>query len=135
MGYFPIAPGTAGTVLAAAIYWILRLDLPLVNAGFVVLFLAAGTLASTNMEKHLGPDPPQVVVDEMVGFWVAMFALPRGGALLIAGFLLFRVFDIFKPFPVGKAERLPAGWGIMADDVVSGIYTNLLLRLALFLRG
>jgi phosphatidylglycerophosphatase A len=135
VGYFPIAPGTAGTFLAAALYWLLRLDLPLAGGACILLFLLAGIPASSRMEAHLGPDPPQVVVDEMVGFWIAMFALPRGLALVAVGFLVFRIFDIFKPFPVRRAERLPGGWGIMTDDVISGIYTNLVLRLILVLRG
>lgn len=135
VGHFPIAPGTAGTIVAAAIYWFVGLDRPLVGGEFILLFFLLGVRASTAMERQLGPDPSRVVVDEMVGFWIALFALPKGWVLMAIGFFLFRIFDIWKPFPIRRAESLPEGWGIMADDAMAGIYTNVLLRLALFLRG
>ena len=87
------------------------------------------------MERQLGQDPSQVVVDEMVGFWIALFALPRSLILVAIGFFLFRFFDIWKPFPIRRTERLREGWGIMVDDALAGIYTNVLLQLALILRG
>jgi phosphatidylglycerophosphatase A len=135
VGYCPIAPGTAGTVLAAAIYWVLRLDRLPVGGGCILLFFLLGVLSSGAMAKRMGPDPSPVVVDEMVGYWIAMLALPRGWAVAVAGFFLFRFFDIFKPFPIRRAEDLPFGWGIMADDVIAGLYTHLLLRLFLVVRG
>jgi phosphatidylglycerophosphatase A len=94
-----------------------------------------GAQASTVVERQLGPDPPPVVIDEMVGLWIALWALPRTTAVVAIGFVLFRIFDIWKPSPIRAAERLPRGWGIMADDALSGVCTNLLLRLALILRG
>jgi phosphatidylglycerophosphatase A len=100
-----------------------------------VLFFLLGTWSAALMEKDLGTDPPQVVVDEMVGYWIAMLALDRSWALVVIGFFIFRIFDILKPFPVRRAERLPSGWGIMADDALAGIYTNLVLRLILLVRG
>jgi len=134
-GYCPIAPGTAGTALAAVLYWLLRMDRWPVGGGFILLFFLLGVWSAAFMEKKLGPDPPQVVVDEMVGYWVAMLVLPRSWILAVAGFFIFRIFDILKPFPVRRAERLPGGWGIMADDVLAGIYTNIVLRLILLVRG
>ena len=134
-GYCPVAPGTAGTALAAVLYWLLRLDRWPVGGGFILLFLLLGTWSASFMVRHLGPDPPQVVVDEMAGYWIAMLALPRSWVLAVAGFFIFRIFDILKPFPVRRAERLPSGWGIMADDVLAGIYTHLVLRLILLVRG
>ena len=134
-GYCPVAPGTAGTALAAVLYWLLRLDRWPAGGMVILLFFLLGTWSATFMEKRLGPDPSQVVVDEMVGYWIAMLALPRSWALAVAGFFIFRIFDIFKPFPVRRAERLPCGWGIMADDALAGIYTNLVLRLILLVRG
>ena len=98
------------------------------------MFFLLGVWSASVLEKDLGPDPPQVVVDEVVGYWIAMFALPRSWALAIAGFFLFRIFDIVKPFPVRRAERLRSGWGIMTDDVLAGVYTNVLLQLILWLR-
>lgn len=135
VGYFPVAPGTAGTVVAAVIYWFLRLDIPVVGAACILLFFLLGVRASTATVGQLGLDPPFIVVDEGVGFWIALFALPKNLSLVAIGFVLFRIFDIWKPFPIGKVEALPKGWGIMADDAIAGIYTNVLLRLALILRG
>jgi phosphatidylglycerophosphatase A len=122
-------------VAAAVIYWFVGLDLPMVGAGFILLFLLLGTRASSAMRQRFGPDPSRVVVDEVVGFWIALFAVPKSLALVAIGFVLFRVFDIWKPFPIRKIETLPQGWGIMADDILAGIYTNVLLRLVLILRG
>jgi phosphatidylglycerophosphatase A len=135
VGYFPIAPGTAGTVVAGVIYWFARPSHPLVYGALILLFFLLGTRASTIVERQMGPDPSLVVVDEMVGFWIALFALPRSLILVAIGFFLFRLFDIWKPFPIRQAERLREGWGIMADDAIAGIYTNVLLQLALILRG
>jgi len=124
-----------GSVLAAAIYWLAWPNHLFLYGALVVFLFLLGARASTVMEQQLGPDPPPVVIDEMVGFWIALWALPRTAALLAVGFVLFRIFDIWKPIPIRSAERLPQGWGIMADDALSGICTNLLLRLALILRG
>lgn len=135
MGYFPIAPGTMGTVVAGVIYWFARPSHPLIYGALILLFFLLGTRASTIVERQMGPDPSLVVVDEMVGFWIALFALPRSLILLVIGFFLFRLFDIWKPFPIRQTERLREGWGIMADDAMAGIYTNVLLQLALILRG
>ncbi len=135
MGYFPIAPGTMGTVVAGVIYWFARPSHPLIYGALILLFFLLGTRASTIVERQMGPDPSLVVVDEMVGFWIALFALPRSLILLVIGFFLFRLFDIWKPFPIRQTERLREGWGIMADDALAGIYTNVLLQLALILRG
>lgn len=135
MGYFPIAPGTAGTVVAGVIYWFARPSHPLIYGALILLFFLLGTRASTIVERQMGPDPSLVVVDEMVGFWIALFALPKTWPLLVIGFFLFRLFDIWKPFPIRRTERLREGWGIMADDAMAGIYTNVLLQLALILRG
>ena len=135
MGYFPIAPGTAGTVVAGVIYWFARPSHPLIYGAFILLFFLLGTRASTIVERQTGPDPSLVVVDEMVGLWIALFALPRSLILVAIGFFLFRLFDIWKPFPIRRTERLREGWGIMVDDALAGIYTNVLLQLALILRG
>ncbi len=135
VGHFPFAPGTAGTLAAAAIYWFVGLDRPLLGGGFILLFFLLGVRASCVMQRLWGQDPPQVVVDEAVGFWIALFALPKSLTLVTIGFLFFRIFDIWKPFPIRKVEILPHGWGIMSDDLVAGIYTHVCLRLASVLIG
>jgi len=75
-------------------------------------------------------DPGVVVIDEVVGMLLTLAFVPVGWAGVLAGFVLFRLFDIIKPYPCARAERLPGGWGIMADDVLAGVYANVVLRVA-----
>lgn len=130
-GYVPLAPGTAG----AAVGLVLVAGVGRVPFAppwsSVTLALLAGCLfglgvwAAGKAEKFFGRvDPGQVVIDEVVGQMITFLAQPRASwKLLIAGFVLFRAFDVVKPFPARRAERLPAGWGIMVDDVVAGVYS------------
>jgi phosphatidylglycerophosphatase A len=102
-------------------------QLAIVAAGFLL-----GTLAASHVAARCGiEDPGIVVVDEIVGQWVSLLFLPLGPVTLGLGFLLFRVFDVLKPWPARQLERLHGGLGIMADDLAAGIYANLLLRAAL----
>jgi phosphatidylglycerophosphatase A len=131
-GFFPIAPGTAGSLLAVALYpW-----MPLQPLGTVaVLFLVAATLlgipASSRAEREFGKDGGPIVVDEVVGQWITLAGLAPTPLVLIAGFLLFRAFDIFKPFPARRFERIGGGTGVMLDDVVAGVYAAIVLRILL----
>lgn len=138
-GYFPRGPGTfasAITVALAVTLWPASLSPLWLLAGAAVLF-AAGVWAAGACERHFGrPDPGRVVLDEVVGQMIALAAIPRahlgvaGWKYCVLGFILFRVFDIVKPFPVGAAERLPRGWGIMTDDCLAGGYAFAAVRLA-----
>ena len=92
-----------------------------------------GVYAASAGESAWGSDPPYVVIDEAVGFWATVFLLPPSVGLGIAGFFLFRVLDIVKPPPVRQSEALPGGWGVVMDDVVAGIYSNLVMHLVVFL--
>ncbi len=132
-GYAPIAPGTAGSLVGLILFWPLS-RLPVgVQVAAVVLGFLAGVAASTRVAARLGrKDPGLVVVDEVVGMWITMLWVPFGPLTAALGFLAFRVMDIVKPFPARRLEALPAGWGIMADDVMAGVYANLLVRLVLF---
>lgn len=132
-GLFPNAPGTAGSfaavMLAPFIY--LPLALPWRIAMLIFLF-AAGALAATKAEILLGrQDPGCVVIDELVGQWISMLFLknPSTGwdiIFLLVPFFFFRFFDILKPWPVHASEEwLPAGWGIMIDDVLAGLWALL----------
>ena len=86
--------------------------------------------ASGRAEKISGiTDPSFVVIDEVAGQLITLFLLPFSWKILIAGFILFRVFDVIKPFPARRAEKLHGGWGIMMDDVLAGLYGNILLQL------
>ncbi len=139
-GYFPIAPGTAGSAVGVLIVAGLG-RLPLQVAWQVALIgivaaglFAAGVWAAGEAEKFFGRiDPGQVVIDEVVGQMVTLLARPRASwKWLLAGFLLFRAFDILKPFPARRVERLRGGWGIMVDDGIAGIYGLVVMVVAGF---
>jgi len=131
-GYSPLAPGTAGSAVGLVLFWGLsRLDLR-AQVVITLLVLWAGVLAATRVERRLGrEDPGLVVVDEIVGQWITLISLPFTPLTAVAGFLLFRVMDIVKPWPARQFERLHGGLGIMADDVMAGIYAQLALRVVL----
>ncbi len=140
-GYFPIAPGTAGSAVGVLIVAVLeRLPLQVAWQMALIGILAAGLFAlgvwaAGEAEEFFGRiDPGQVVIDEVVGQMVTLLARPRASwKWLLAGFLLFRAFDIIKPFPARRAERLPHGWGIMMDDGIAGVYGLVVMVVAGFL--
>jgi phosphatidylglycerophosphatase A len=129
-GYFPIAPGTAGSAVGVVLVLALaRMHLerawPSIALGAVSLVLfSVGVWAAGEAEKFFGRvDPGQVVIDEVVGQMLTFLLIPHATwKWLVGGFLLFRAFDIIKPFPARQAERIPRGWGIMVDDAVAGLY-------------
>jgi phosphatidylglycerophosphatase A len=134
VGHFPIAPGTAGSVAALPAFAALRLvGSPALELAVIVVLFAAGCWAGSVAERHYArTDPGFVVLDEVVGMLLTLLLVPVTWSGALIGFFLFRAFDIVKPFPARQCERLHGGLGIMADDVVAGIYGNLALRLILF---
>ena len=136
-GFSPRAPGTVGTLAALLPWWWLRmLPLPCYVAAIAVAF-AIGLWASSWVVRRSGVQDPQVVVwDEFVGVWIALIAAPAGWIWMLAGFALFRLFDIWKPWPVRWADRkVHGGLGVMLDDVFAGVYALIMMQLAaLFLR-
>ena len=122
MGRAPLAPGTVASALTAAALWLLQLS-PLVLAGVGVLVTVVGTWAADEAERALGrKDPGAIVVDEVAGMIVAVLGVPLTLPVLAAGFLLFRVFDVVKPFPANVSQRLGGGVGVMIDDLIAGAY-------------
>ena len=133
-GYFPAAPGTVGSAAAVAIAWALLRYAgwrPLWFAGLAVAVSLPGIWAASETARQRKiEDPGLVVVDEVVGQWLALAgAATLNWKTLAAGFLLFRLFDIWKPWPVRQMERLPGGTGIVADDLMAGLYAALVLFL------
>ena len=132
-GFSPFAPGTAGALVAVIIWTVLFYVIPfnillVVTSLLIVLFTAAGIWSADKLESEWGKDPSKVVVDEMVGVWIALLAVPVGNVWnILFAFLLFRFFDIFKPLGIRKMEQLEGGIGVMADDILAGIYSFLLL--------
>jgi phosphatidylglycerophosphatase A len=135
VGHFPIAPGTAGSAAGLLLFALLRLaGSPALEAAVMLALLAIGCWAGSVAEAHYGrTDPGYVVLDEVVGMLATLLLVPVSATGAIIGFFLFRLFDIVKPFPARQCERLHGGLGIMADDVVAGIYGNLALRAVLLL--
>ncbi len=135
-GHVPVAPGTAGSAVGVALWLLVRAaESAALEAAVIAAVLAAGVWAATVTEQHYGrEDPGVVVIDEVAGILITCVWLPLGTVGIVVAFLAFRLFDIVKLYPASVAERLPRGWGIMADDVVAGLYAyatvRLLIRLA-----
>ena len=128
-GLFPVAPATAGSLLALAIYWWSPLtgDDPalfvLIAGGFLLGIWATGKMSTTE-----NPDPKQAVWDEFIGMWATCVLLPKTLPWLAAAFICFRILDIWKPWPIRRLERLHGGLGIMADDLLAGILGAVILN-------
>lgn len=95
--------------------------------------LAVGTLAAQRVEPQWGKDSYRVVIDEVAGMWIGLLFVPITGPRLLVGLVLFRFFDIVKPLYIRRAEKLPGGIGVMMDDVLAGVYSNILLQIGLYL--
>ncbi len=135
IGLFPVAPGTVASAVAALAYGFALHGLawPLYLLLLVLLFFA-GAAASAALAAALGrPDPGRIVVDEVCGQLLALAFLPAAWVPVAVSFVLFRFFDIIKPWPIRRLEKLPGGWGIMADDIGAGLAAAALSRLFLLL--
>jgi len=134
-GLSPFAPGTCGTLVAVPLY-LLLVQLPLTYYLMALLlaliagvYLCAYTSAALGVHDHGG-----IVWDEFVGFWITMIAVPTSWQWILAGFVLFRLFDIVKPWPVKVADaKMKGGFGIMFDDVLAGLYALAVLQITLYL--
>ena len=129
-GYSSFAPGTAGSGVALVIYCLLP---PLNSWAWGLLLVGlffAGVYTSGACEKAWGKDPKYVVIDEFAGFFVTVSLFPQSVLMGIVGFVVFRILDITKPPPARQVEALPGGWGIVGDDVIVGIYGQMILWLA-----
>ncbi|MBV6419468.1 MAG: Phosphatidylglycerophosphatase A [Ignavibacteriaceae bacterium] len=132
-GYFPIASGTVGSAAAILIYLIPGFENLYIIIPAAILMAGYGIYIGTKFEKKYGKDPAQCTIDEVVGTWISLFALPKTFWVILVSFLLWRILDIIKPPPARNLERLNGGFGIMLDDVVSGIYTLLIMHLVVYL--
>ena len=130
IGYLPLAPGTFGAAAALILIALVRPPVA-VHISLLIFIVVAGAAASETADKVLGEqDSPHIVIDEFAGYALSVLLLPMTFGYFISAFLLFRFFDILKPPPIRWIERvLPGGAGIMADDLMAGVYTNVLLQL------
>ncbi|HDZ90699.1 MAG TPA: phosphatidylglycerophosphatase A [Deltaproteobacteria bacterium] len=132
-GLVPVAPGTLGTLGAVPLVLLSRWLGGWSGLFFPLVVTITAIWASDRAGKILGrTDPPEVVMDEVAGFLVTMFLLPASLLNMAIGFVLFRFFDIVKPWPIRRAEGLRGGYGIVADDLLAGVYAHLCLRGILF---
>ena len=134
IGKLPLAPGTWGS-LFALIIWFLIIEVistPILLSLTAIIFIV-GVYTSSNVESVTGVhDPGFVVIDEWVGQWIALLFLPKTLWWGLFAFALFRLFDIWKPYPIKRLAELPKGWGIMMDDVLAGIYALIILNIFRF---
>jgi phosphatidylglycerophosphatase A len=133
IGFLPHAPGTFGTAVCFLFMLVLQPDDMVLILILVPLFFV-GVYASGISEKLLGKDSGHIVIDEFYGYLVSVLFIPKSAGYLIAAFILFRIFDIFKPPPIREMEEtFSGGFGIMIDDVLAGVYTNLCLQFIRYL--
>lgn len=136
VGYFPVAPGTLTSfaVILAYKYYLFRLSWPLYLAVLSLLFFIGVYTSTQYSSESKKKDPRKIVIDEACGQLLVLFRMSDAWFPLILSFVLFRMFDILKPFPIKKVENFPKGWGIMLDDAVAAIYAGVIVNLYLILK-
>jgi len=129
-GFFPIFPGTAGTIPAWILAWFLFKN-PYAMTAAAVITSAVSVWSAGRAEKTFGHDSRKIVIDEWTGMFISLMFLPARLDAYIAGFVFFRFYDVIKPYPADRCERLPGGWGVTFDDVFAAIYANLTCQIGL----
>lgn len=129
-GYLPF-PGTSASLAGILLFFLVK-DNILLYLLLTLIFILLGLSITGRSERILGrKDPPCVVIDEVVGMFISLIFLPYNLRLVILAFILFRILDIFKPYPISKLQKVAGGAGIMGDDIIAGLYTNIILQLVL----
>ena len=127
LGHLPIAPGTWASLASLPLAWLIVQNFGQLGLASAALIALVGGIWASNITENLTgeKDPSSVVIDEIAGQWITLIAVAPDLILYGAGFVLFRVTDIFKPWPVSWAEGLPGGFGVMMDDVLAGVYAGI----------
>ncbi|MBN2572807.1 MAG: phosphatidylglycerophosphatase A [Ignavibacteriales bacterium] len=134
-GYIPFASGTFGSFIATLLYYFIpNFEKPYIIFPFIIITFFYGIYIAQKFEMKYGKDPAQCTIDEFVGTWIALFLLPKNLILISIAFVIWRLLDIVKPFPAKQAEKAKGGLGIMLDDVVSGIYTFIIIKIIILLK-
>ena len=130
IGYIQKGAGTIAALFCCLIWYVARVhSAPVLFQLLILTFVfLTGVWASTILEKKWGHDSNRIVIDEVLGMGVGLILLPVGWKTLVIAFIVFRFFDIVKPLYIRKMEDLPSGWGVMADDLLAGIYTNIIMQ-------
>jgi len=124
----PVMPGTFGSILGTLTFLIIPIDSFLIKMVILVIILIAGAYSSFKIEIATGREDNQIIViDEIAGVWFTLSIIPGGIWFTLTGLSLFRLFDIWKPFPIRKLEKAKYGYGIMLDDILAGLYAGLLI--------
>jgi phosphatidylglycerophosphatase A len=137
IGFMPVMPGTFGTAAAAIVYVLIPANwtdsfpglywfLPAIIALYFI-----GVFITGKAEKKLGHDAGSIVFDEFVGYFISVLFLPKSLLMAVYCFAIFRVFDIAKPWPIKHSQKLRGGWGVMTDDVIAGVFTNIFMQILL----
>lgn len=126
-GYIPFASGTFSSVVAFAFYWIPGFENPFFLIPMILFFSALGIFIGTRFEKVYGKDPSQCTIDETIGMWISLLFLPKQIIITGIAFFVWRLLDIVKPFPARQAEKLSGGVGIVLDDIISAVYTGIIM--------
>ncbi|HEY7170664.1 MAG TPA: phosphatidylglycerophosphatase A [Vicinamibacterales bacterium] len=135
VGFVPWAPGTFGSAAGLVLWWLLPSS-AIVQAAAIVIVFVLGAWSGSVAERHFrASDPAQVVIDEVMGMWITLLLNPVGWQGAVIGFLLFRLFDVIKPYPANRLERLRGGVGVMADDGMAAVYANIVLRVIMIVSG
>ena len=131
IGYLPIAPGTWGSLAALIVWYVLIGHISSITLiALIVIIFVLGVYTSSVIEINLTiKDPSIVVIDEWVGQWIALMFLPKSMVWGLVAFLLFRLFDIWKPYPINKIDNIHGGWGIMLDDVLAGVFALVVISI------
>ncbi len=141
-GFAPIAPGTAGSILGVFLFWIFnylltgfnissRMILPL-NLFAIIFVMFIGVYSIKKVHKQWEHDASQIVIDEIIGVWIAAFAIPLMWKYYLYAIILFRFFDITKPFFIRKLDKMNSNWSVMLDDVLAGIYSFIVIQVLLY---
>jgi phosphatidylglycerophosphatase A len=131
-GYVPFASGTFGSLAAVLIYLIPGFENPTVLLLSISIFTVIGVNLGTKFEKIYGRDPKECTIDEFVGTWISLLFLPKNVLFISGAFIIWRLFDIIKPFPANSVEKIKGGWGIVLDDVISGFYSFIVIQIILY---
>ena len=136
-GYAPIAPGTAGTLVAIPIFLVLSsIPFPLYELTVLTFFFFTSWVSGEAQRSWGRKDHPRIVIDEIMGYLITMLWLPKTPLFIMLGFFLFRFFDIAKPPPIRLLERIKGGFGVVLDDVLAGVYANIILQIVrLFIKS
>lgn len=132
IGYLPLIPGTFGSLAGVGLFYLLQAGNPENYFLFTFCLVLLGLFVSGRMERLLGKkDPGCIVIDEVAGMLVSLSFMPISPRIIFLGFLIFRILDTLKPYPAGRLQHLRGSVGVMADDLIAGIYTNIVLQVIL----